>query len=65
MNATLSCKCNIQRILIPGDLNWIQHYADLATEQERQTTARAERCPYLVRLESRLFRALSRRQLRF
>ena len=25
MNATLSCKYNIQRILVPGDLNWVQH----------------------------------------
>ena len=24
MKATLSCKYNAQRILIPGDLNWVQ-----------------------------------------
>ena len=26
MNATLQCKCNTQRILSPGDLNWVQHW---------------------------------------
>ena len=25
MNATLSCKCYIQRSLTPRDLNWVQH----------------------------------------
>ena len=25
MNATLRCKYNTQRILSPGDLNWVQH----------------------------------------
>ena len=26
MNATLSCKSNTQRILVPGDSNWVQHW---------------------------------------
>ena len=25
MNAKLECKCNKQRILTPGYLNWVQH----------------------------------------
>ena len=26
VNATLQCKYNTQRILSPGDLNWVQHW---------------------------------------
>ena len=26
VNATLQCKYNTQRILKPGDLNWVQHW---------------------------------------
>ena len=25
VNATLNCKHNTQRILIPGDFNWVRH----------------------------------------